>query len=113
MVDIENTKFDALIEASSPAAEHIRSKARDVVLAYKQHSIIFQDDDSHPYAVGPIAVSPDGGETFKRSLHERYSGLNDFELDFARALDKTQRVWARNPSAGGYHIPLLNEGKAY
>lgn len=113
LVDIEDPKFDALVEASSPAAEHIRSKARDVVLAYKQHSIVFQDDDSHPYSVGPIAVDPEGGETFKRSLHERYSGLNNFELDFARALDKTQRVWARNPSAGGYHIPLLNEGKAY
>ncbi|KIX16227.1 DEAD/DEAH box helicase family protein [Paracoccus sp. 228] len=113
LVDIEDPKFDAPIEASSPAAEHIRSKARDVVQAYKQHSIIFQDDDSHPYVVGPIAVDPEGGEVFKRSLHERYSGLNNFELDFARALDKTQRVWARNPSAGGYHIPLLNEGKAY
>lgn len=113
LVDIEDSKFDALIEASSPAADHVRSKARDVVQAYKQHSIIFQDDDSHPYTVGPIAVDPSGGETFKRSLHEAYSGLNDFELDFARALDKTQRVWARNPSAGGYHIPLLNEGRAY
>ncbi|HEY0214712.1 MAG TPA: hypothetical protein VGC40_14230, partial [Paenirhodobacter sp.] len=58
-------------------------------------------------------IDPNGGEFFKRSLHERYSGLNGLELDFARALDRTQRVWARNPSAGGYHIPLLDEGRAY
>ncbi len=113
LVDIEDPKFDALIEASSPAAEHIRETARKVVEAYIQHSLVFQDDAGHPYSVGPIAVDSNGGETFKKSLHERYSGLNGFELRFARAIDKTQRVWTRNPSGSGYSIPLLHAGKAY
>jgi type III restriction enzyme len=29
---------------------------------------------------------------------------------FAKALDKTKRVWCRNPSQGGFGIPLLDRG---
>ena len=32
------------------------------------------------------------------------------ELDIARALDRTQRVWCRNPEGSGYFIPLLDRG---
>ena len=46
-------------------------------------------------------------------MHEKYSGLNSLELKFARALDKTKRVWSRNPSNVGYFLPLLGAGKAY
>lgn len=113
LVDIENPKFDAMIELSSPAAEHVRQKAREVVSAYIQHSVIFQNDVDRPYSVGPIAIDPTASEEFKRALHSKYSGLNSLEIKFARALDRTQRVWARNPVGSGYSLPLLHEGQAY
>jgi type III restriction enzyme len=108
LVDIELPKFDALIELTSPAAEHVRSIARQVVDAYIAHSRIFQNDFDTPYTVGPVLVEPSNAETFSKSLHSRYSGLNALERKFARALDKTQRFWVRNPRNSGYYIPLLD-----
>jgi len=113
LVDIEDPKFDVMIELNSPAAEHIRQQARKVVEAYIQHSVIFQNDVDRPYSVGPVAIDPSSSEEFKRALHGKYSGMNSLEVKFARALDKTQRVWARNPVGNGYSLPLLHEGKAY
>lgn len=113
LVDIEEPKFDAMIELSSPAAEHMRTKAQEVVAAFIQYSIIFQNDDDSPYSVGPVAIDPSSNEEFKRSLHSKYSGLNELEKKFARALDRTKRVWARNSVGSGYSLPLLHEGKAY
>jgi type III restriction enzyme len=112
LVDIELPKFDALIELTSPAADHIRSKAREVVEAYIAHSRIFQNDFDAPYSVGPIQVDPAEAVSFTKALHNKYSGLNPLELKFARALDKSQRVWARNPRNSGFYIPLLDLSSA-
>lgn len=108
LADIELPKFDALVELTSPAADHIRAVAKDVVEAYISHSRIFQNDFDAPYSVGPVLVDTSDSIEFSKSLHERYSGLNGFESKFARALDKTQRVWAQNPRNSGFHIPLLS-----
>ncbi|WP_156143001.1 hypothetical protein [Sphingomonas sp. Ant H11] len=108
LVDIELPKFDALIELTSPAADHVRSIARSVVEAYIDHSKIFQNDFDAPYSVGPVAVDPSDAVEFTKALHRTYSGLNPLELRFARALDRTQRVWARNPRNSGFYIPLLD-----
>lgn len=108
LVDIELPKFDALVEITSAAAEHIRVKAREVVNAYISHSRIFQNDFDAPYSVGPVLTDPTSAVEFTKSLHRKYSGLNLLELKFAKALDKTQRVWARNPRNSGYYIPLLD-----
>lgn len=108
LVDIEIPKFDALIELTSPAAEHVRSTARSVVEAFVAHSRIFQNDFDAPYSVGPVAIDPAEAEPFGKALHGQYSGLNPLELRFARALDRTQRVWARNPRNSGFYIPLLD-----
>ncbi|NBJ09329.1 DEAD/DEAH box helicase family protein [Microvirga arsenatis] len=110
LVDIELPKFDAMVEIASPAAQHVRDVAAQVVDAYIEHSRILQNEDDIPYSVKPIAVDPGKAVTFNNALHPRYSGLNDFELDIARALDRTQRVWCRNPENGGYFIPLLDRG---
>ncbi|CAN7460741.1 DEAD/DEAH box helicase family protein [Bosea sp. LjRoot237] len=110
LVDIELPKFDALIELTSQAADHVRKIAHQVVDAYISHSRIFQNDFDPPYAVGPVLVDNASAETFSRALHHSYSGFNDLELRFARALDKTQRAWVRNPKGGGFHIPLLSLG---
>jgi type III restriction enzyme len=110
LVDIELPKFDAQVEINSPAAEHIRDVAAEVVGAFIEHSCILQNDDDPPYSVGPVAVDPSAAVSFNNALHGSYSGLNDFELDIARALDRTQRVWCRNPVGSGYFIPLLDRG---
>jgi type III restriction enzyme len=60
--------------------------------------------------VGAIPVDEAHLETFNNALHAAYSGLNRDELAFAKALDKTKRVWCRNPSQGGFGIPLLDRG---
>lgn len=110
LVDIELPKFDALIELTSPAADHVRSIARQTVEAYITHSRIFQNDFDPPYVVGPALTDEANSESFTRALHASYSGLNGLEQRFARALDKTQRAWVRNPKGGGFHIPLLSLG---
>ena len=53
---------------------------------------------------------PKNGHTFRNGLYERYSGFNKFELVFAGAMDKVGLPWHRNPSSGGFYIPLLSEG---
>ncbi|MFZ1746161.1 MAG: DEAD/DEAH box helicase family protein [Nitrospirales bacterium] len=109
LCDIEEIKFDALVEYSSPAAEHLRESARKVVDAYIEHSIIVSSF-ANPLEVPAIPVDPSNMTIFTSSLHEGYSGLNDFEFEFAQALDKTKRVWFRNPSRGLFEIPLLTSG---
>ncbi|MEH3116379.1 MAG: hypothetical protein PGN25_01840 [Methylorubrum populi] len=110
LVDIELPKFDALVEINSLAATHVREIAAEVVSAYIEHSRLLQNDDDPPYAVGPVAINPSDAVTFANALHGHYSGLNNLELDIARALDRTQRVWCRNPEGSGYFIPLLDRG---
>ncbi|MGO9021701.1 MAG: hypothetical protein ACLQVJ_25475 [Syntrophobacteraceae bacterium] len=111
LCDIEHVKFDAFIEFNSSAALHFRDKAKEIVDAYIQHSVIIQNFQDHPYKVGSVPVDETKLVKFKNALHEGYSDLNGFERDFAEALDKTQRVWCRNPSQGGFGIPLLDYGK--
>lgn len=110
LCDLENPKFDALIEYNSLAAEHIREQAQKVVKAYIEYSIIVQNALDHPYVIDSVPVDEANMVKFNNALHEGYSGLNDLELKFAYALDKTKRVWCRNPSQGAYGIPLLNYG---
>jgi type III restriction enzyme len=110
LCDLEHPKFDVPIEYNSLAAEHIRDHAQRVVKAYIEHSTIVQNALDHPYVIDCIPVDESKMTKFSNALHEGYSGLNGFELKFAYALDKTKRAWCRNPSQGGYGIPLLNYG---
>ena len=61
-----------------------------------------------PLHVEHVEGDEDAVEKFKYALHEGYSGLNDLEAAFARAIDRTRRVWCRNPAAGGFAIDLLD-----
>lgn len=110
LCDIEQPKFDALIECNSIAAASIRNAAREIISTYIQHSVIVQNAQDNPYKIDQIAVDECKLEKFKHSIHEGYSDLNSFELDFAKALDKTEYVWCRNPSQSGFGIPLLDDG---
>ena len=53
---------------------------------------------------------PKTAPAFTNGLYERYTSFNRFELSFAKALDGAGQVWHRNPSSGGFYIPLLSEG---
>jgi type III restriction enzyme len=71
---------------------------------------VIENDDDVPYSVGPIAVDGSTAVPFSNAIHSRYSGLNKFELAIAKTIDRTQRVWCRNPENSGYFIPLLDRG---
>jgi len=88
-------KFDALLEYNSPAAQVIRGAAEDIASAYADHSVIVQNSFDDPYSVGPMAVDTANMERFQNALHDGYSGLNEFEKEFAHALDKTKKAWCR------------------
>jgi type III restriction enzyme len=109
LCDIDNAKLDAQIEYNSLAAEHIREVARKVVEAFLTHSRVINNYDN-PKAVPEISVDPANIRKFTSALHEGYSDLNNLEEEFAKALDKTQRVWFRNSSRGLFEIPLLTFG---
>lgn len=111
LCDIEHPKFDALVEYYSQAAEHIRGAAAKVVDAYIEHSVMVQNALDHPYTVDHSQIDESKMQKFKYALHEGYSDLNNLEKDFAEAIDKTKRVWCRNPVHGGFSIPLLDKGK--
>ena len=108
LCDIELPKFDALVEFNSPAADQIRKAACEIVNTYVEYSDIVQDSSDKPYKPGRIYVDENKLVEFKYSIHAGYSDLNGFELEFARELDKTKRVWCRNLSQSGFGIPLLN-----
>lgn len=54
---------------------------------------------------------PKSAPGFTNGLYERYTSFNKFELAFAKALDGAGQTWHRNPSSGGFYIPLLSEGE--
>jgi type III restriction enzyme len=111
LCDIELPKFDVLVEYNSPAADVIREAAEKIADAYAECSQILQNGNDDPYTVGPIPVNPSKLMKFQNAVHEGYSDLNnDFERDFATALDKSKKPWCRNPSQGGFGIPLLDRG---
>ena len=104
--DISSPKFDALVEYSSKAASYIKGEASKIAAIYRQNSIIVQNPlDTIP--VGEVILSGESVE-FKNSVHARYSDFNNFELDFARELDKTGLLWMRNPKNGILKIRLLD-----
>src|ERR1700677_2769638 len=86
-------------------------KTRAARVSSQWKSTILQNALDHPYVVSAIAVDESALVTFNNALHAGYSGLNTDELAFAEALDKTKRVWCRNPAQGGFGIPLLDRGK--
>ena len=111
LCDVEHPKFDAMIEYNSPAAELLKELAGKVADAYFEHSVIVQNAQDDPYVVESILVNENQPTiTFKNALHAAYSGLNELEKEVALALDKTRKVWCRNPSTGGYEITLLDRG---
>ncbi len=104
------TKFDAWIGLGSNAAVHIANVANEVAQAFVEN-VYLKLRKPNPYVVGPLLQQPESIVPFQHALHEGYEGLNQDELNFALALDRTDLVWCRNPPRTGYGIPLVEPGK--
>lgn len=108
----DDQKFDAKVELGSPAEQHIRKAADEVVRIYLENTVLKQRLHN-PYVVGDVLVDPSTAVPFRYALHVAYSGLNQtLELPFAQALDQEKVVWCRNPSQSGWSIPLLSPGQS-
>jgi type III restriction enzyme len=108
VTDLKGSKFDVRVQIQSKAERHAGKLAAEIVEAYYAHSSLVYESDA-PFLFGTLRT-PKSATTFSNGLYERYGGLNKFEGPFAAALDKVGLVWHRNPSSGGFHIPLLSEG---
>lgn len=108
IVDLKDTKFDVRVQVQSIANKHAEKLACEVVEAFYQQSELVYEN-LRPFQFGILRV-PKNGPAFNNGLYARYAGFNKFELKFAGALDKVKHTWHRNPSNGGFHIPLLSEG---
>ncbi|KGS49968.1 hypothetical protein X961_2977 [Burkholderia pseudomallei MSHR5613] len=101
-------KFDVRVQTHSNAHKHVELFATEVVKTYFQHAeLVYASED--PFRFGTMRV-PKTAPVFTNGLYERYHGFNRFELLFAQAIDASGCLWHRNPSAGGFAIPLLSEG---
>ncbi|MCV0416576.1 MAG: restriction endonuclease [Brevundimonas sp.] len=108
-VDWADRRFDARVEVTSPAAQHLRDQAERLVDVFLENAEL-AFETTNPYTVDAVLTRPDQTVRFNNALHEGYSDLNGVELEFARAIDALELPWSRNPTNGGYSIPLLEKG---
>lgn len=106
LCDLSLPKFDVLVEYSSKAALYIKGEAAKIAEIYMQNSVIVQNSEV-TFPVGEVII---GNKiyVFKNSVHARYSDFNNFELNFAKELDKTGLALMRNPQNGILQIKLLD-----
>lgn len=108
VVDLKSPKFDVRVQVQSSADRYAQKLADEIVAVYYQLSELVYET-LKPFHFGVMRV-PKKAPSFTHGLYDRYTGFNKFELDFVEELDKTGDTWHRNPSSGGFHIPLLSEG---
>ncbi|MDP9127975.1 MAG: hypothetical protein M3N08_06940 [Pseudomonadota bacterium] len=109
VVELKDPKFDVRVQVQSKADRLTEKLARDVVEAYYKNSDLVYES-TQPFKFGTLRV-PKAAKSFTHGLYERYKLSNKFERVFADALDGVGLVWHRNPSGGGFFIPLLSEGE--
>jgi type III restriction enzyme len=108
VVDLKDQKFDVRVQVQSKADKLTDKLAREIVQAFFQSSDLVYESVK-PFKFGSLRV-PKNAPSFSNGLYERYTGFNKFEIAFAKVLDEAGQVWHRNPSSGGFYIPLLSEG---
>lgn len=106
--DFQDHKFDVRVQVQSNANKAADKVAIEIVDAYYQQAELVYES-LRPFKFGVLRV-PKNAPAFANGLYERYTGFNKFELIFAQALDKAGQTWHRNPSSGGFRIPLLSAG---
>lgn len=111
-IDWTNPVFDARVELTSPAAVNLRESAEKLVTAFLEYSdLTFEEENL--YTVGPVIVNPAKQRHYSNALHEAYSDVSTSEEPYAEAIDALNLPWTRNPSSGGYAIPLLQTGGTF
>ena len=108
VVDLKDAKFDVRVQVQSRADKLAEKLASEIVGCFYQYSDLVYES-SKGVQFGTLRT-PKNAPAFVNGLYERYTGLNKFELSFAKELDNIRVVWHRNPSSGGFYIPLLSEG---
>jgi type III restriction enzyme len=108
VTDLKHKKFDTRAQVQSNANKLADKLAAQIVDAYYEHADLIYES-FHPFKFGAMRV-PKNAIPFSNGIYERYSGFNKLELAFAQELDGTGLTWHRNPSNGGFHIPLLTDG---
>ncbi len=106
--DLKGPKFDVRVQVESNADQMTERLADEIAATYYEHTELVYEPEK-PFLFGTIRVAKNA-HAFKNGLYERYSGLNKFEQPFAEELDDGVDLWHRNPSSGGFHIPLLSPG---
>jgi type III restriction enzyme len=107
-INLQDAKFDVRVEAGSNAATAADVLARDAVAKYYEFTELVYESEKE--VVFPVLRVSKKAPAFVNGLYERYAGLNGLEQPFAEELDKSGHTWHRNPSNGGFRIPLLSEG---
>lgn len=108
VTDLNDPKFDVRVQIQSPAERYANKLAAEIVSAYYAHSELAYESEA-PFRFGILRTAKNA-TAFQNGLYEKYTGMNKFEGPFAAALDESGHTWHRNPSSGGFHIPLLSEG---
>lgn len=108
-VDWADPRFDAKVEVTSRAAAQLRDDAEKLVDTYLANAEL-SFEELNPFTVSSVLTKPEALYRFANSGHDGYSDLNTVELEFAQAIDSLNVKWVRNPSNGGFSIPLLEKG---
>ncbi len=109
IVDLKDPKFDVRVQVRSNAEVNVKALASNIATAYFDFSeLIYEEDDA--FVFPPMRVVKEGAHKFQNSLYPLYGKMNGEELAFAKALDAVGVTWHRNPSSGGFSIPLLSPG---
>lgn len=108
VTDLNDPKFDVRVQIQSPAERYATKLAAEIVSTYYSYSELAYETEA-PFRFGVVRTAKNA-TTFQNALYEKYAGMNKLEGPFASALDESGYVWHRNPSSGGFHIPLLSEG---
>ena len=109
IIKYDHNDFSKFLFIDSSVDSLIISVVKDVYEIYKNNAYLDYNVEE-PYIFPTIRINPQTQIDFQNSVYKSYSGLNDFEMDFAKNLDSTGYTWHRNEPNGGYAIPLIEEG---
>jgi len=107
--DMNEARFTRHIHIGSRAAKQLESQANELVTTFLQHASIGVLPNCLR-KIGEATYDVNKHVSFKNSVHPAYSGLNVDELECAKAIDALNWPWYRNPSNGGFSLPLLLPG---
>lgn len=107
--DMNDPRFSRLVHIGSVAAKQLESQATALVSTFLQH-VSYLVPPGLGKEVGEAKCDDDKKTTFTNSVHPAYSNLNKAEESCAAEIDSLGWPWYRNPSNGGFALPLFQPG---